>query len=252
VVNLFSEDHAAISGLRRLIIRGPLEPERSLNATLSYNRRVGDAENPATFDVDLFATWFSNKIQPDYRSDPTATIYENLDGHAVSRGASVSLDRTFQRVPVAVSGGLTIADVYLVRDGVRRAQEFAPRVSGTFSVSLPIASAGVTLDYTGRVAGPMSLPPCLDLLGASCAGIPVRSPWYSEQNLQLTHTARSGLAVTLAVKNLLDVVVPRPVFDARRPFDRDFQTNFVYGPVEGRRLQVGARYVRARAASPER
>ncbi len=246
VVNLFSEDHAAISGLRRLVIRGPLQPERSLNASLNYNRRMGDPANPATFDIDLFATHFSNKIQPDYATDPSATIYANLDGHAISRGVSASVDRAFEHVPVAMNVGLTIADVYLVREGIRRAQEFSPRVSGTFALSYTSARFGTTLDYTGRVSGPMPLPVCVDAAGVTCGGIPLRSPWYSEQHLQVTRTVRSGLEITGAVKNLLNVVVPRPMFDARRPFDADFQTNFVYGPVEGRRVQLGMRWVRPR------
>ncbi len=246
VVNLFSEDHAAISGLRRLVIRGPLQPERSLNASLNYNRRVGDPANPATFDIDLFATHFSNKIQPDYATDPTATIYENLDGYAISRGISAAIDRAFEHVPVTMNVGVTFADVYLVRAGVRRAQEFSPRVSSTFALSYTSARFGTIIDYTGRISGPMPLPVCVDAAGVTCAGIPLRSPWYSEQHLQLTRTVRSGFEITGAVKNLLNVVVPRPVFDARRPFDSDFQTNFVYGPMEGRRLQLGMRWVRPR------
>ena len=246
-VNIFSEDHAAISGFRRLVIRGPLRPERSLNASVNYSHRVGDLENPATFDIDLFATYFTNKIQPDYTTDPAVTIYANLDGHAVSRGLSVSIDRTFEHIPIAASLGATIADVYIMRSGVARAQEFSPRFTSVFALSYTVPGANVTVDYTGRVVGPMTLPPCVDTRGVACANVPTRIPWFSEQRVQFTRTVSRGLDLIASVRNALNVVVQRPVFDARRPFDSDFQTNFVYGPVEGRRVQIGARYVRARS-----
>lgn len=36
VVNLFTEDHAVLTGAREVVINGELEPERSINANLNY------------------------------------------------------------------------------------------------------------------------------------------------------------------------------------------------------------------------
>lgn len=246
LVNLFSEDHAALSGLRRLVIPEELAPERSVNGTVNYHAHLAHAPRDIELDIDAFHTRFSNRIAANYDIDPTATVYENLRGHAITQGVAANLSLEPAGGGISGSIGATLQQLSLVQDGVRRTQEFSPTFTGVFSASYASPRTGYSLDWTGRVVSPMELPTCINANGVACAGIPARGPWFVDHSLQLSKRWRSGMESFISIKNLGNVLVARPIYDTRRPFDADFQTNFVWGPVQARRMVLGARYIIAR------
>lgn len=261
VVNLFTEDHAALTGAREVIISETLEPERSWNANLNYLKKIYTRGGHFLgLDASVFYTYFTNAILPDYDSDPNEIRYRNLDGHAISKGVSANLD-------LALAGGFkamvgaTLQEVTQTRDGVRSQQILTERFTGTWSLSYDIRALRLTVDYTGNLYGPMRLP----LLGNLD---PRReySPTWSIQNIQLTYKAPGGWEVYGGVKNLLDWTPNRgnPFIIARAndPFDREvtfdaqgnavatadnpyaltFDPSYVYGPNQGIRGFLGVRY----------
>ena len=62
VVNLFTEDHAATTGAREVVINGTLDPETSYNANLNYQRFINTKFGFINFDASIFYTYFNNKI----------------------------------------------------------------------------------------------------------------------------------------------------------------------------------------------
>jgi outer membrane receptor for ferrienterochelin and colicins len=240
VVSLFTEDHAALTGARTVRIAERLDPERSASVTLGVNRvhDVQGIEDALTLDLDLFLTRFSNRIVGDFDTDPSSIIYANLDGYAVTRGASVAAGYATLRKPFFANLGLTWQDVFVREQGVRRSLPFAPRMQGVFSIGYRVDRAGMTLDWTGRVQGPTALP--------HFAGLPSESQWLTEQHLQVTKRLGRGPELYLAVKNLFDYVQRDAIIDPGNPFGDAFATERVYGPLQGRRFLFGMRYVAGR------
>ncbi|MCA1790146.1 MAG: TonB-dependent receptor, partial [Thioalkalivibrio sp.] len=236
-VTLFTEDHAALSGARDVVIVSELRPERSRSLTLNLNQIVEFGPNPMMIDVDAFHTRFSNKILPDYDQDPTLIVYDNLDGHAVSRGVALSLNQNVEFDRFLYSLGVTLQDVYTVRGGVREQEFFAPRTRGVASATYNFRRAPVTLDYTGSVTGPMRIPTYDEPFSR-----PDRSPVFSMHNVQGTWRTGAGTEFYFSVKNVLDYVQPSPLVDPSNPFGRSFDTAYVYGPLRGRHLMLGFRY----------
>src|SRR5690606_16317263 len=74
VVNLFTEDHAALTGAREVIILGELKPERSWNANLNYQRFINFEKGFLGLDGSIFYTHFTNKILGDFLTDPDKII----------------------------------------------------------------------------------------------------------------------------------------------------------------------------------
>jgi outer membrane receptor for ferrienterochelin and colicins len=235
VVSLFTEDHRALTGARLVRLAEALQPERSATITLSMNRvlDVNGIEDAMTIDVDAFVTRFSNRIVGDFDVDPNLIVYANLRGSAVTRGVSVAAGYSTLRQPLFGNLGVTLQDVYLREDGVRRDLVFSPRVQTVFTVGYRFARTGVTLDWTGRVQGPTPLP--------QFDGLASQSPWFTEQHLQLTKQLGRGPAVYVAVKNLFDYVQRDAIIDAGNPFGDRFDTARVFGPLQGRRVLVGVR-----------
>ena len=250
VVNLFTEDHAALSGAREVVIRNELKPERSQNINLNYQTFINHDKGFIGLDGSLFYTYFTNKIVGDFLSNDQQIIYDNLAGHAVSKGITLNTDFTFT-YPLKVILGATLMDVYSVEENEdgemeKLPQIYAPPVSGTFAVSYTINKIGLSLDYTGRVNGPMPLPVVENDYR------PDRSPWFSIQNLQLTKKVRNGLEVYGGIKNLLNFLPKDVILRPFDPFDKridednpngySFDPSYIYAPIQGRRTFLGLRW----------
>lgn len=231
VVSVFTEDHAALTGAREVVIAEALRPERSRTVTLGVQHVMPLGSDAVTLEVDAFLTRFSNKIQPDYNTDPDRIIYRNLDGHATTRGASASLGAPQGALPVGVRVGGTWQRVESVTGGAARPLEFAPGFKGEFTISREWERPGLTLDWTGRVVGPMQLP--------VFPGKPERSPWYTEQTLQATKRLAANTFLIAAVRNLGNYRQSDPIIGSEDPFGPGFDTFHVYGPIQGRRILVG-------------
>jgi outer membrane receptor for ferrienterochelin and colicins len=239
VVNLFTEDHAALTGARQVVIAEALEPERSYSAALNVNQELEFGPSPMMIDLDVFYTHFTNKIVPDYEVDPNQIVYANLRGYSVSRGVSLSLNQNVNFERFLYNLGVSFQDVYSVEEGVREKQLFAPTFTGTagFTWLVPISKPNLTVDYTGTLTGPMRLPEY-----EAPFQRPDRSRTYSAHNVQATLKLDGGVQVYGAVKNLFDFTQGSPLVDPGNPFGDAFDTAYVWGPIQGRRFLLGARF----------
>ena len=246
VVNLFTEDHAALTGARQLLIEERLKPERSWNAHLQYSSQyhLGDA-GLLSADAGLFYTHFSNRILPDYDTDPEKIIYRNLDGFAVSRGGNAALFLSL-RNGIRANAGVTILDAFVREEEAARMRIlYVPTFTANYGLGYQFSKTGLTLDFTGRTLSPMRLPVFPNDYR------PEMSPWYSILNLQLTKKVGDWLQLVVGVQNLLNFMPRDPIMRPFDPFDRTvtdpitnpngftFDPSYNYAPLIGRRFQVG-------------
>ena len=261
VVNIFTEDHAALTGSRDILILTGLKPEQSYNANLNYTKKI--YQESGTFinlEATAFYTYFTNRIVPDYETDFNKIIYDNLKGHAVSRGLSLNADLNHSS-GVKLILGATIMDNTLTENDVRKHQLLTENFTGTWAISYRIRNSNLLLDYTGNVYSPMQLP----LLGDLDPRKP-RSPWWSIQNIQITYDGLKKWEIYAGIKNLLNWTPNRgnPFLIARShdPFDQNvvfdpsgqavatpenpyaltFDPTYVYAPNQGIRGFLGVRF----------
>lgn len=247
VVNLFTEDHAALTGARTVVISEDLLPERSLNGTLNIVRKWPGPRRYFGLDGSLFLTHFTNRILPDYTTDQDLIIYANLDGSGMSRGASLNAEARLGQALRILAGG-TVMEVYTTEAGLRSEQYFAPRWSGTFTVGLELPRTW-TVDLTGQLYGPMRLPVLPN------DPRPAYSPTHALLNVQVKKVLSERFEVYGGVKNLLDFVPADPIMRPFDPFDRyaddpvtnpdghTFDPSYIYAPVQGIRGFAGVRWV---------
>lgn len=241
VVDLFTEDYASLTHTRRLVTAEDLDPERSYNLTLNLNQVVRFGDNPMMIDVDAFYTHFTNRIIPDYDTDPGQIIYHNLDGFGVTRGVGVSLNQNLTVLPLYYTLGLTVQDVFYEHEGAREDELFAASYKGVWSATYTIPALGLVLDYTGTAVGPMRLPAYEAPFEKA-----TRSEPYSVHNLIATWKPMDGVEIYGGLKNLFDFAQPSPITDPANPFGERFDTAWVYGPIYGRSAVVGGRYTLGR------
>lgn len=265
VVNLFTEEHAALTGARAVEIREQLKPERSYNINLNYTQQFGSRAYPITVDASVWYSYFDNQIIADYETDPNKIIYDNLKGHAISRGMTLNLElNILQRLKGTL--GATLQEV-----SKRETNEWGQKIkerpmlteswSGVWALTYTMPLAGLTVDYTGNVYGPMRLP-----LASNLDPRPAMSGVWSIQNLQLSKYISQQWEVFGGVKNLLNWVPSRNLpfliarahdpfdkkveFDSRgevlqtpeNPYALTFDPSYVYAPNQGRKVFLGVRF----------
>ena len=261
VVNLFTEEHAALTGARDVIVKESLDPEQSYNINFNYLKKCyTKAGQIITLDASAWYTYFTNAIIPNYDTNPNQIIYENLEGSSITKGLSFNLDMVLGS-GIMASAGVTFQDVSQKENGVKTQQILTERFTGVWSLSYKHYSTNLSIDYTGNVYGPMRLPTLGDLDPRSDY-----SPTWSIQNIQLTFKSNVNLQLYAGVKNILNwtpnqgnpfiIARANDPFDKNVTFDNDgnvlatadnpyaltFDPSYVYGPNQGRRLFIGLNY----------
>lgn len=242
VVNLFTEDHAALTGSREVVIEEELKPEQSWNVNLNYAIMKAGRSGFFHVDASLFYTYFTNKIVGDFNSEPDEIIYANLDGHAISKGITLNTEVTLLS-NLKFIGGVTLMDVYQVEpdangEDQKIPQLFAPSFSGTWSLSYSFVRPGITIDLTGKTNGPMALPVQRQFGDTRRE----RSPWFSLVNIQVSKIFDSGLELYGGAKNILNFIPDDPLLNPQAPFSEGFDTTYNYAPIQGLKGFVGVRY----------
>ena len=261
VVNLFTEDHAALTGSREIVIANNLKPEQSINANLNYIKKINF--NNGTFigiETSFFHTRFSNKIVSDYDTNPNQIIYDNINGYAISQGISTNIDFNFPN-GLKIITGASLLDNKNVENGRKETPFLTEKFTATWSVSYKIQAIDLNIDYTGNAYSPMQLP----LLSPLDPRAP-ESPWYSLQNIQFTYSGLKNFEFYAGIKNLLNFLPkqnnPFLIAKTNDPFDKNvtydsngqvmatpenpygltFDTTYVYGPNQEIRSFFGLRY----------
>ncbi|MCY7309238.1 MAG: TonB-dependent receptor, partial [Chitinophagaceae bacterium] len=251
VVNLFTEDHAALTGARQVIIKEALKPEKSINSNLNYVLKIPTPDLFIGLDITGFYSYFANKITGDFDTDPDKIIYDNLKGHAISQGASLNADLTFKS-SLKILAGVSFTDVFQIEeDGMgtqlKTAQLFAPKWSGNYLISYTFPKK-VAIDFTGNYNGPMRLPIQQKDFR------PEYSPWFTLANIQISKKFNNGLEIYGGAKNIFNFVPEYSLIRAFDPFDKTandpvtnpngytFDTEYNFAPIQGTRGFVGIRY----------
>ena len=258
IARVFTEDHAALTGAREVVFLDDLNPEKSWNTNINYVKKIYAKQGYIiNFDSSIFWTEFSNKIIPDYDTNPNQIIYNNLNGKSIIQGASVNFNSVFNN-GLRMNIGATYIDSSIIENGIEFTPYLTESFQGVWKIEKGFNDSGFKIDFTGNIVGKMRLPR-LGVLDPRDE----YSPVFSIMNLQLTKAINNNYEFYGGIKNILDFTpaknsIARP-FD---PFDREvifdnngnatsslgnpyaltFDPSYVYASNQGRRFFVGMRW----------
>jgi len=248
LVNLFTEEHAALTGARTVVITETIRPELSTNYHLNYTKYQKIGRGLLSLDAGIFYTRFSNRILPDFDTNPNLIIYSNLDGVAVSRGFSFQLDYNIGEF-FRWNTGFTWMDVFQMdEEKGKRDIIYTPPFSSTYGIGFSLFKKKMDLDITGTTTAPMRLP----VLPGDFR--PEYSPWFTLLNMQFSLQVNKSLDLKAGVRNLLNFLPFHPIMRSFDPFDRaadnpvtnpngyTFDASYSYAPLMSRRLIFSVSY----------
>lgn len=257
-VQVFTEDHAALTGARKVEFKEALKPERSTNISLQYTKTWSTNWGWWEWESNFWYSIFSNKIIPDYTTDANKIIYANNQEGVYSKGISTSLE-TAPIPELRFNMGLTLQDIFQNKNGKRERLMFteAWSVNAGFSYYL---NKRFTFDYSCWGYGGMRLP-----LQNNLDPRPAYSKPYSIHNIQISYKAKKGVELYSGIRNLFNWTPSKetPFLIARSndPFDKQvswdpggqpratpnnpyaltFDPNYVFAPNQGIRMYAGCR-----------
>jgi len=252
IVQVFTEDHAALTGAREVVFVEEIKPEKSYNATLNYTFKMPLlSKHILVMEYSLFHYYFTNKIIPNYDEDPHKIIYKNLNGYSYTNGGAVNF-HLISNANLSFNIGITYTDVQNINsDSLGRLEKTwqinSPKWSGNFVVGYKIPKINTRLDVSGVYAGPQRLV----ILPNDFR--PEYSPWYCLLNVQLVKEFEKNWELYAGLKNILNFIPKHPLMRPHDPFDKTsqdpvanpngytFDTGYNYAPIQGIRFYAGIR-----------
>lgn len=246
VVNVFTEDHAALSGDRNVVISEQLNPETSINPYASIDYFTIFPNLTLKTEAHLFYNYFFNRIQANYDINPNEIRYQNLRGYSTSRGLNLKCDlQSDYQWDLQV--GVTLLDAFEKSNNQKKVPiMFSSTWNINLNVSYSISKYRMKLDYQCVVYSPMRLP----ILPNDFR--PEYSPWYAIHQIQFSQSTKFNLEYFIVLKNLFNFLPSNPLMRPFDPFDKEvgvnnpynytFDTTYGYSPMQGRRITFGIRY----------
>ena len=251
LVNLFTEDHAFITGQREVKILEELKPEESKSLIFNTNYIYAGLNGSGNIDLDLFYTYFSNKIIPNY-GDQNFIIYENSDGHAYSKGISGALNHTFLNgVAFSLTFNHQIVRYAEIENNTETFfdMEHSPKWSGGFNLKVPIKK-NWSINSSSNYVGVMQLPTVFEMNDSgvlSSVARSTKSKPFSIHNVNINGILNNKNEIYFGMLNIFNFRQKEsPLVGYNDPntskgFSPYFDTSYAYAPNHGMEVFVGYR-----------
>ena len=252
LVNLFTEDHAFVTGQREVKIAEELQPEKSKSLILNTNYIYTGFNGSGNFDIDLFYTYFSNKIIPNYDIQKYI-IYQNSEGYSYSKGVSGAWNHSFLNgIAFTLNFNHQVVKYTENNNNIKTMldMEHSPRWTAGLNIKFPINNSW-SINTSSNYVGVMQLPEVFDMLNngqISEISRPRKSKPFSLHNLNINGKLSNKNEVYFGILNIFNfrqkesplVAYNDPNYN--KGFSPFFDTSYAYAPNHGIEVFVGYKF----------
>ena len=251
LVNLFTEDHAFVTGQREVKIAEELQPEKSKSLILNTNYIYTGFNGSGNFDIDLFYTYFSNKIIPNYDIQKYI-IYQNSEGYSYSKGVSGAWNHSFLNgIAFTLNFNHQVVKYTENNNNIKTMldMEHSPRWTAGLNIKFPINN-NWSINTSSNYVGVMQLPQVFDMLNngqISEISRPQKSKPFSIHNVNINGKLSNKNEVYFGILNIFNfrqkesplVAYNDPNYN--KGFSPSFDTSYTYAPNHGAEVFLGFR-----------
>ena len=235
---LLAENPNVLVSSKSIVINGTILPQESFNFGVNYVHKFKWFYRKGSLVLDAYQTRFRNMVIPNYDFDFTKVIFENWDGKAISN--SLQAEFTWE---VMKNLDLKLAwkflDVYKVKDGFREQLPFIAKQRALATLFYETFNRKWNMAFTTQWFGEKRMPYTL------FNPLPYRRDLYSDPyfklNVQVNRVWKRH-EIYLGSENLLNFIQEDAIISADNPYGPYFDTSFIWGPLEGRKIYVGWRF----------
>jgi len=252
LVNLFAEDHAFVTGQREVKIVEELQPEKSKSLILNTNYIYTGFNGSGNFDIDLFYTYFSNKIIPNYDIQKYI-IYQNSEGYSYSKGVSGAWNHSFLNgIAFTLNFNHQVVKYTENNNNIKTMfdMEHSPRWTAGLNIKFPLNNTW-SINTSSNYVGIMQLPEVFDMKNngqISEISRPQRSKPFSIHNVNINGKLSNKNEVYFGILNIFNfrqkesplVAYNDPNYN--KGFSPFFDTSYAYAPNHGIEVFVGYKF----------
>jgi outer membrane receptor for ferrienterochelin and colicins len=237
--NVLAENTFLLASSRDMIIATNLRIEEAWNSGLSLTGNIPLFGKELKISSEFFHTNFVNQIITDLDADVNEVRFYNLQGKSYSNVMQIEASGQF------VEGLDLLAawrwnDVKMTIDGSLRSKPLSSRYKGLFTASYLTHLRKWQCDYTLQINGPGRVPSTSS--NPEQYMRPDSFKAFTVMNAQVTRNFRKW-HIYAGVENLLDFRQHMPVIAAEDPFGDYFDSSLIWGPVHGRKIYAGFRFI---------
>ena len=237
--NVLAENSYLLASSRNMIISDNLREEEALNFGASIAGRIPLWGKELKLTTEAYRTNFINQIVTDLDANVDEVRFYNLDGKSYSNILQIEAS-------VQLLDGLDLLaawrwnDVMTTIDGVLRSKPLTSRYKGLVTASYLTRLRKWQFDYTLQINGPGRIP--------STASNPEEYrreesfKTFTVMNAQISRYFKK-FQFYLGAENLLDFTQHMPIIASDDPFGDYFDSGLIWGPVHGRKIYAGFRFI---------
>ena len=245
--NILAENNGFLASSRKFIINGDnnsdkpygMEAEIAWNYGLNLSRKFTLDYREGVISFDFYRTDFINQIVIDFDGNPHEVSFYNLSGKSYSNSFQAQFDyEVIKRLDVRLAYRwydvkTTYNDYLLQKPLIANHRAF---------INMAYESIKYwKFDYTINWQGEKRIPnTSLNTVPYNSSG---HSPNFILMNVQISKKWREVFEVYSGVENLLNFVQDNPIISSEDPFDQSFDSSLIWGPIFGRSIYLGLRYI---------
>jgi len=239
--NVIADNIGIMASSRKLYLDGisdlNIESAWNYGGNITYYIPIWN-KRKITLSLDYFHTEFQNQAIVDLERNSNSVYFYNLKGRSFADVWQVDLSVTpfngfdiftafrYNNTRITYSDG---AEQYLVE------KPLTARYRGLLNLSYATKFKKWVFDFTTQLNGPSRIP-CLNGYNSELK----ESPSFPIFFAQVTKNTKR-IDIYLGAENILNYTQKDPIINATNPFDQGFESSFVWGPIVGRKIYIGAR-----------
>ena len=246
--NIFAENQKLFATSRVINIQSSggniygLDPEIAWNYGVSFLQGFELFSRKADLTLDFYRTDFQNQVVVDYENPYKVSFY-NLEGSsfASSFQAEFSLN-ILEHLDLRTAYKFYDVKTQYKSGKLKKPLTSQHRVFANLSYETEKTDKGgvwkfdTTFNWFGKQRFSSTA------ISPEAYQLPIYSPTLSTLNGQITKVFSSSLELYVGAENITNATQKNPIVSLENPFDSNFDTTFVYGPIFGSTYYTGLRY----------
>ncbi len=233
-----AENQNILSSSRKIFFNEPLKNEEAWNYGINSTHELDLFSHYATLNLEYYRTDFVNQTIVDLDSKPGEVHFYNLKGKSFSNSFQIDFNIEITK-EFNATAAYRLNDVWITTDNTLQQKPLISPNKFFINLAYSTGQNGWGLDFTAEYNGGGRMP--------STAQNP---PEYRLNNtfpgyfvLYGQITKRFGnFEVYLGGENLTNFKQPNPILASDSPFSQYFDGSLIWGPIEGRKIYLGARF----------
>jgi hypothetical protein len=220
-------------------VAADLKAEEAVTSGLNITHYEMLAGSELRLSAEYYRTDFRNQVVIDLDASVDEVRFYNLNGKSFSN--VFQLEAAYSPVPgLDLLAAWRWNDARTTIDGLLREKPLTSRYKGLFTVSYLTRLRKWQYDYTLQINGPGRIPSTM----ANPAEHRLMETFgaYTVTNAQISRYFKN-FEVYVGGENLFNFTQPHPVIAASEPFGDHFDGSLVWGPVMGRKIYAGFRFL---------